>query len=86
MVVEEVSVIDVDYNSGSSNSCIFWEIEVMGNTGSDVGKFVGRFITVVCGGVLLSIKHMRCYRCVRFDKIEEIKIDNDELRNNKNIK
>ena len=54
MVVEEVSVIDVDYNSGSSNSCVFWESEVMGNTGGNVGKFVGRRITVVCGGVLLS--------------------------------
>jgi hypothetical protein len=59
VVVEEVSVNDVDYNSGNSNSCIFWEIKVMGNTGSNVGKFVGRCITVVCSGFLFSIKHMR---------------------------
>jgi hypothetical protein len=59
VVVKEVSVDDVSYNSGSSNSCVFWESEVVGNTGGDVGEFVGRCITVVCGRVLLSIKHMR---------------------------
>ena len=53
MVVKEVSVDDVDYNSYSSNSCIFWESEAMGNTGGDVGEFVGRCITIICGGFLL---------------------------------
>jgi hypothetical protein len=59
VVVEEVSVGDVDYNNSSSSSCVFWDIKVVGNTGGDVGEFVGRCITIVCGGVLLSIKHMR---------------------------
>ena len=52
MVVKEVSVDDVDYNSSSSNSCVFWDIKVVGNTGGDVGEFVGGCITVVCGRVL----------------------------------
>jgi hypothetical protein len=53
VVVKEVSVVDVDYNSGSSNSCIFWEIKVVGNTRCDVGEFVGRYIAIICGWVLL---------------------------------
>jgi hypothetical protein len=53
VVVEEVSVGDVDNNSYGSNSCIFWESEFVGNTGGDVGEFVGRYITIICGGVLL---------------------------------
>jgi hypothetical protein len=54
VVVKEVSVVDVDYNSGNSNSCIFWEIKVVGNTGGDVGEFVGRYVAIICGWVLLS--------------------------------
>jgi hypothetical protein len=53
VVVEEVSVGDVDNNSYSSNSCIFRDSEVMGNTGGDVGEFVGRYNTIISGGVLL---------------------------------
>ena len=53
MVVKEVSVGDVDNNSYSSNSCIFRDSEVVGNTGGDVGEFVGRCITIIFGGVLL---------------------------------
>ena len=53
MVVEEVPVVDVDYNSYSSNSCIFWESKVVGNTGGDVGEFVGRYIAIICCWVLL---------------------------------
>jgi hypothetical protein len=52
-VVEEVSVGDVDNSSCGSNSCIFWESEFVGNTGGDVGEFVGRCITIICGRVLL---------------------------------
>ena len=53
MVVKEVSVVDVDYNSYISNSCIFWEIKVVGNTGGDVGEFVGRYVAIICGWFLL---------------------------------
>jgi hypothetical protein len=55
VVVKEVSVGDVDNNSYSSNSCVFWQSEVVANTGGDVGKFVGRCITIICGWFLLSI-------------------------------
>jgi hypothetical protein len=50
----------------------------VGNTGGNVGEFVGRYITVIIGGVLLIGYSMRCYRLVRFDKIEVIKIDNSK--------
>jgi len=53
MVVKEVSVDDVDYISGGDSSCIFWETQTVGDTGGDVGEFVGRSNTIICGGVLL---------------------------------
>jgi hypothetical protein len=53
VVVKEVSVDDVDYNSGGCSSCIFWETQIVGNTGGDVGEFDGRSNPVVCGGLLL---------------------------------
>ena len=52
-MVKEVSVDDVDYISGGDSSCIFWETQIMGDTGGDVGEFVGRSNTIICGGVLL---------------------------------
>jgi hypothetical protein len=53
VVVKEVSVDDVDYNSGGGSSCVFRETQTMGDTSGDVGEFVGRSITIICGGVLL---------------------------------
>ena len=54
MVVKEVSAFSVDYNSGSSNSCIFQGCEAMVDSGGDGGKFSGGHTTIVCGRFLLA--------------------------------
>jgi hypothetical protein len=54
VVVKEVSVTDVDYNSSSSNSCIFQCCEAVVDSGGDGSKFSGRHTTIVCGWFLLA--------------------------------
>jgi hypothetical protein len=53
VVVKEVSVTDVGYTSGCSNSCIFQDCEADGNTCCNDGKFSGGHTTIVYGWFLL---------------------------------
>jgi len=67
-VVKEVSATDVDYTSGSSNSCIFQGCEAVVDSGGDGSKFSGRHTTIVCGRFLLAKerKNEGGLRCVCF--------------------